>query len=296
MTWQENKTNWIASDTPQASDLNRLGNNFVEMERNTDTFNLFKNDIWAYDISTLANGYTFSVTKGSAMSVVDGAGHSESIYNSSTLWWKTLSSFSKGIGNGAVPSSIELQNNTWYHVFVIKNTSTGVIDFAIDNNLNATNVDYGTGAEFEGYNVRRRIGSIKVKQKVGGYYYLYPMCSINGWFYMGDTYESRSTINTVTASSTAIHINVTGYGDVAPLTGVRLTGYAYASGADIYLWSEWLESSYACGARVSAAWTMFDVSLKTHNGANNYFSARTDTGTAQLHCIFAHFYDNRMEY
>lgn len=60
-----------------------------------------------------------------------------------------------GSGNGGLMSGT-VQNNTWYHVFLIKNTTTGVVDAGFDTSVTAT-----TLLSTSGYHVYRRIGSVR---------------------------------------------------------------------------------------------------------------------------------------
>lgn len=64
-----------------------------------------------------------------------------------------------GTNNGGFPSGLSLSANTWYHLFVIKNISTGVVDAGFDTSLSAANLqsDTGWGANF----IYRRVGSVK---------------------------------------------------------------------------------------------------------------------------------------
>jgi len=61
-----------------------------------------------------------------------------------------------GTGNGGFPSGLTLSADTWYHVFLIRNTSTGAIDAGFDTSLTAANLL----ADATGYANPRRIGSV----------------------------------------------------------------------------------------------------------------------------------------
>lgn len=59
---------------------------------------------------------------------------------------------------GGFPSGLTLTADTWYHLFVIKNNSTGVVDAGFDTSLTATNLL----ADATGYTEFKRIGSVLV--------------------------------------------------------------------------------------------------------------------------------------
>ena len=57
---------------------------------------------------------------------------------------------------GGFPSGLSLTNDTWYHVFVIKRTDTGVVDGGFDTSLTAANL-LTDASDYDAY---RRVGSI----------------------------------------------------------------------------------------------------------------------------------------
>ncbi len=64
-----------------------------------------------------------------------------------------------GDNSGGFPSALTLAED-WYHLFVIRNTSTGAIDFGFDNSLTAVNLLVDAAAESAGYTQFRRVGSV----------------------------------------------------------------------------------------------------------------------------------------
>jgi len=62
-----------------------------------------------------------------------------------------------GSAAGGFPSALTLTNDTWYHFFLIKNSSTGVVDAGFDTSLTATNLL----SDATGYTLFRRLGSIR---------------------------------------------------------------------------------------------------------------------------------------
>ncbi|MBW0005453.1 MAG: hypothetical protein JO216_18420 [Hyphomicrobiales bacterium] len=64
------------------------------------------------------------------------------------------SAWSAGSGNGCLDTGTALSASTWYHMFVIERTDTGVVDFLCSTS--ATNPVFPTN-----YSKKRRIGSIR---------------------------------------------------------------------------------------------------------------------------------------
>lgn len=63
--------------------------------------------------------------------------------------------WTEGTNLGGFPSSLTLTADTWYHVFLIRETSSGTIDAGFDTSITATNL-----LSDSGYNQFRRIGSV----------------------------------------------------------------------------------------------------------------------------------------
>jgi hypothetical protein len=61
-----------------------------------------------------------------------------------------------GSAAGGFPSGLTLTNDTWYHVFLIKRSDTGVVDAGFDTSLTAANLL----ADATNYDSYRRIGSV----------------------------------------------------------------------------------------------------------------------------------------
>lgn len=64
--------------------------------------------------------------------------------------------WSAGDNAGGFPSGLTLSNNTWYHMFLIKNPTTGVVDAGFDTSTSAANLL----TDATGYTLYRRIGSV----------------------------------------------------------------------------------------------------------------------------------------
>jgi hypothetical protein len=82
--------------------------------------------------------------------------NAETMQNSSAFVKQIDVNWAAGTNNGGFPSLLTLTNGVWYHMFIIKNTSTGAVDFGFDSNLSATNLL----TDATGYTVFRRIGSV----------------------------------------------------------------------------------------------------------------------------------------
>ena len=61
-----------------------------------------------------------------------------------------------GTGAGGFPTGISLANITWYHVFLIKNPTTGAVDAGFDTSLTATNLL----VDATDYTKYKRLGSV----------------------------------------------------------------------------------------------------------------------------------------
>jgi hypothetical protein len=80
---------------------------------------------------------------------------SENIELTSVLTKRIDADWSAGDNNGGFPSGLSITANTTYHFFVIKNTTSNVVDAGWDSSLTATNLL----SDATGYTKYRRIGS-----------------------------------------------------------------------------------------------------------------------------------------
>jgi hypothetical protein len=71
----------------------------------------------------------------------------------SSAYTKTTSSWAVGSGNGALDTGT-IANNTWYHVWLIERTDTGVVDVLVSASASSP-------AMPTNYTLKRRIGSMK---------------------------------------------------------------------------------------------------------------------------------------
>lgn len=104
-------------------------------------------DPYGLGLSTAGSSATFAVAAGRA---ADSTG----LYNIAlaSALSKTTSAWAAGTNQGALDTGV-IAINTWYHVFVIKNPTTGVSDVLISTNVSAPTMP-------SGYTLKRRIGSL----------------------------------------------------------------------------------------------------------------------------------------
>jgi len=118
-----------------------------------------------------------------------------------------------GTGNGGFPSGLSgglVQDNTWYHVFLIKHISSGVVDAGFDTSLTATNL-----LSDSSYDVYRRIGSVRREVglnrrfiQMGDYvYYSTPILDYVGPSSTTRTNRTVSTPIDVNCVATILHIS-----------------------------------------------------------------------------------------
>jgi hypothetical protein len=105
--------------------------------------------ISGFTLSTAGSSGTFAIAAGST---VDTSG-SDFLRITSGTFTKTTGAWTAGSGNGALDSG-SIAASTWYHVFVIKRTDTGVVDVLVS--ASATNPTLPSP-----YTLFRRIGAMK---------------------------------------------------------------------------------------------------------------------------------------
>lgn len=107
-----------------------------------------KGHLYGLTLSTAGSSATFGIASGEAS---DSTGTSLMVLASA--YTKTTSAWAVGTGNGALDTGT-IANSTWYHVYLIKRTDTGVVDVLISTS--ATSPTLPTN-----YTLSRRIGSMK---------------------------------------------------------------------------------------------------------------------------------------
>jgi len=99
-------------------------------------------------LSTAGSSATFGISAG--MAIDDAV---TTLMNLASAYTKTTSAWAVGTGNGALDTGA-IANSTWYHVYLIKRTDTGVVDVLISTSANSPTMPAN-------YSVSRRIGSMK---------------------------------------------------------------------------------------------------------------------------------------
>jgi len=99
-------------------------------------------------LSTAGSSATFGIAAGGANDTASGG-----MMVLASAYTKTTSAWAVGSGNGALDTST-IAINSWYHVFLIKRTDTGVVDVLFS--LSPTSPTLPTN-----YTLSRRIGSMK---------------------------------------------------------------------------------------------------------------------------------------
>lgn len=110
------------------------------------------NELYGYlsglELSTAGSSSTFAVAAGAANDVSLGG----LMYQTSSIS-KTTSSWAVGSGNGGLDTGA-IATSTWYHVYLIKRTDTGVVDVLFSTSASSPTMPTS-------YTLKRRIGSMK---------------------------------------------------------------------------------------------------------------------------------------
>lgn len=80
---------------------------------------------------------------------------------SSVLTKQIDATWAAGDDAGGMNAGMTVGNSTWYHVFVIKNVTTGGFDGGFDTSITAANLMADAAVVAAGYTLYRRIGSVK---------------------------------------------------------------------------------------------------------------------------------------
>lgn len=99
-------------------------------------------------LSTAGSSSTFSVSAGQASDSTNAR-----LMVLSSAYSKTTSSWAVGTGNGSLDTG-SIANSTWYHVFLIRRSDTGVVDVLISTSVSSPTMP-------SNYDQKRRVGSIK---------------------------------------------------------------------------------------------------------------------------------------
>lgn len=105
-------------------------------------------------LATTLSGGTPSTVISIAVGDVQDAGNAGAIRLSSAITKNINATWAVGSGNGGLATSLTLTASTWYHLFLIKRTDTGVVDAYFDTSITAANIPGS-------YTLFRRIGSYR---------------------------------------------------------------------------------------------------------------------------------------
>lgn len=155
-------------------------------------------------LSTAGGSATFGVATGFATDSTNA-----SMMALGSAYTKTTSAWAVGSANGALDTGT-IANSTWYHVFLIKRTDTGVVDVLVS--LSATSPTLPTN-----YTLFRRIGSMLtngsaqwVKFSQYGDDFLWDINIVNVSVSPGTTAIQTLTVTTPTGIKTIALLNVAG--------------------------------------------------------------------------------------
>lgn len=141
------------------------GGNFTISVNGTESLNVNASSVMISGANILASivvtrshiaGLTLSYSNTTVFGVAAGQStdstHAETMTQASD-YTKSTSAWAVGTGNGSLDTGT-IANSTWYHVYQIKRTDTGVTDFLISTNASSPTMPAS-------YTYKRRIGSLK---------------------------------------------------------------------------------------------------------------------------------------
>lgn len=116
----------------------------------------------------------------------------------SSAYTKSTSAWAVGTGNGGMASGSAVANNTWYHVFLIRRTDTGVVDIAFDTSVTGANIAANTNAN---YTQARRIGSFRT---ASGSTNIGTFVQDGDWFWLTDPTTRGLDVNANNPGTSAV--------------------------------------------------------------------------------------------
>lgn len=111
--------------------------------------NLLRSYLSGLTLSTAGSSATFGVAAGEAADSTNVA-----MMRLLSAYTKTTSAWAVGSGNGSLDTGT-IANSTWYHVWLIRRSDTGIVDVLVSTSATAPTMP-GSGA----YDQKRRIGSM----------------------------------------------------------------------------------------------------------------------------------------
>jgi len=192
---------------------------------------------YLYDLtlSAVGNTGTFGIANGAASDTT-----SASIMTLSSAITKTTSTWSAGSGNGGMDTGT-VATGTWYHVHLIKDVSTSVVDVLFSLSVSSPTLP-------SGYTLSRRIGSMKTDGsshwlpfiQIGDRFdWVIPQQDLNGYTGFGASLTAQALsvplgVNVV-AYFTAAYINSAAGGTIIFLAGyLSYTGSGFPGLASLY--------------------------------------------------------------
>lgn len=109
---------------------------------------LFPGFLSGLELSTAGSSATFGIAVGGANDTTN-----VTLMALTSAYTKTTSAWAVGSGNGALDTST-IANNTWYHVYLIARSDTGVVDVLVSTSASSPTMPTN-------YDRKRRIGSMR---------------------------------------------------------------------------------------------------------------------------------------
>lgn len=180
-------------------------------------------------LSAAGSTGTFGIAAGVANDAASGG-----LMSLASAYTKTTSSWAVGSGNGALDTG-SVAINTWYHVYLIKRTDTGVVDVLFSTSASSPTMP-------SSYTLKRRIGSMKTD---GSSQWL-------KFTQIGDEFLWAAQIAELSAqnsSGTRFSLTLGGVPTgVVVMAHIRMTQTNGAGGAMVSLFTSLLENDVAAAA------------------------------------------------
>lgn len=225
--------------------------------------------IYGLTLSTAGSSSTFSVATG----VATDASATDTISLGSAIS-KTTSSWSVGTGNGALDTGT-IANNTWYHVFAIKRTDSGVVDILISTSVSSPTMPTN-------YTLKRRIGSMRTN---GSGQWTAFVQSENEFYWTTPSFDVDATPGTTSVQSATLRTPagvsvyaILGVGAIALSTnGGRALVYTPLIGSSLTATSNQYNAGVSGGAINANVQNWQFLNIRTGTSSNvNYSVSATD--------------------
>jgi hypothetical protein len=212
------------------------------------------------DLSAAGSTATFGVAVGVAKDSTNAAS-----MTLASAYTKTTSAWAVGTGNGALDTG-SIANATWYHVFIIKRSDTGVVDVLISTSATSPTMPAN-------YDYKRRIGAMKTDGSAQWIKF-----SQNGDEFLWDVTVNDVNVSNLGTTATLYTANV----PTGVIVMAKVRGYfASASVGTLGLLNSPSESEVAANATVGNV--TFNA-LTANQGTGYDLAIRTNT-SAQLRAV-----------